>query len=147
MWLQSFDDVYCDERPGGTPLDELVVLLAKLARIMDDPGAALLMDNPWAEALRDLRLSVAEHATPAQVERWVSAMNAYFHGLLWETVQRTSGAPQEIDDYVAMWLKQSGVHPCTVFTDIVSGYEVPDREWSLPAAGAARHGRGHRRLG
>jgi hypothetical protein len=138
MWLQSFDDVYCDERPGGTPLDELVVLLAKLTRIMDDPGAALLPDNPWAESLRDLRLSVAEHASPVQAERWVTAMNAFFEGLLWETVQRTSEAPQEVDDYVSMWLKQSGVHPCTVFTDIVCGYEVPAHEWALPRVQALR---------
>lgn len=132
MWLQSFDDVHSDEKPGGTPLDEYIVLLARLTRIIEDPRAPLLADNPWANALRDLRLELAENATAVQVDRWVQATIEYFDGLLWEAVNRTRDAPPPVDDYVAMWLKQSGVYPCIVFTDIVCGYEVPAADWAQP---------------
>ncbi len=132
MWLQSFDDVHSDEKPGGTPLDEYVVLLAKLARILEEPRADLLPGNRWAAALRDLRLDVEAHATHAQLDRWVRAHIDYFDGLLWEAVNRAQGASPGIDDYIAMWLKQSGVYPCIAFTDLACGYEVPAADWHDP---------------
>ncbi len=133
MWLQSFDDVHSDERPGGAvPPDEYIVLLSKLIRIIEDPAADMLPGNRWAEALRDLRLAIAENATPAQVERWNQATAEYFTGLLWEAVNRAEDRVPSLNDYVAMWLKQSGVYPCIVFTDIACGYEVPATGWSDP---------------
>jgi Terpene synthase family 2, C-terminal metal binding len=138
MWLQSFDDVHSDEKPGGTPLDEYIVMLARLTRIIEDPHAPLLTGNPWANALRDLRLELAEKATAVQVDRWVQATIEYFDGLLWEAVNRTRNAPPSVDDYVAMWLKQSGVYPCIVFTDIVCGYEVPAADWARPSVRTLR---------
>jgi len=132
MWLQSFDDVHSDEKPGGTPPDELIELLARLTRVIEDPRAPMLPDNPWARALRDLRLDVAEHATAVQVDRWVQANVEYFSGLLWEAVNRAENRVPALNDYVAMWLKQSAVYPCIVFTDIACGYEVPAAEWSDP---------------
>jgi hypothetical protein len=132
MWLQSFDDVHSDEPTGGTSVDDFVVLLAKLTRVIEDPDAPLLRDNPWARALRDLRLSIGKAATPAQTDRWVQAHIDYFQGLLWEAVQRTRGHMPGVDDYVNMWLKQSGVLPCIVFTDIACGYELPADLWADP---------------
>ena len=60
MWLQSFDDVYADEKLGGTPLDEYIVLLSKLSRVIESPYSPILLDNPWACALRDLRLELGK---------------------------------------------------------------------------------------
>ncbi|WP_089104982.1 terpene synthase family protein [Streptomyces hyaluromycini] len=138
MWLQSFDDVHSDEKPGATPPEEYIPLLAGLTRIMEDPQAPLLPDNPWAHALRDLRLDVGERATDVQTERWVQANVEYFDGLLWEAVNRAEGRIPSLDDYVAMWLKQSGVYPCIVFTDIACGYEVPAADWAAPRARTLR---------
>ncbi|MFD4600975.1 cytochrome P450 [Streptomyces sp. NPDC058464] len=90
----------------------------------------MLPDNPWAQALRDLRLDVGERATDVQTERWVQANVEYFDGLLWEAANRAEGRIPSLDDYVAMWLKQSGVYPCVVFTDIACGYEVPAADWA-----------------
>jgi hypothetical protein len=132
MWLQSFDDVYSDEKPGGTPLHEYIVLLGKLARILEEPRADLLPGNRWAAALRDLRLDVEVHSSVAQLDRWVRAHIDYFDGLLWEAVNRAEGRSPGMDDYVTMWLKQSGVYPCIAFTDLACGYEVPANGWLDP---------------
>jgi len=132
MWLQSFDDVYSDETPGGTPLHDYVVLLGKLARILEEPRADLLPGNRWAAALRDLRLEVVAHASTVQLDRWVRAHLDYFDGLLWEAVNREADRGPDVDDYVTMWLKQSGVYPCIAFTDIACGYEVPAAGWTDP---------------
>lgn len=138
MWLQSFDDVHSDEPSVPVPLKEYIVLLGTLARILEDPGCRLLPENRWASALRDLRLEIGRHATLVQVDRWVQANVDYFDGLLWEAVNRSSNQEPSLNDYVAMWLKQSGVYPCIVFTDIVCGYEVAPADWSNPRVRALR---------
>ncbi|MEU8637694.1 hypothetical protein AB0C38_36410 [Amycolatopsis sp. NPDC048633] len=133
VWLQSFDDVHSDERPGGAlPPHDYITLLSKLTRIIEDPAADVLPGNRWADALRDLRLAVAENASPVQVDRWIHATTEYFAGLLWEAVNRAENRVPTLNDYVAMWLKQSGVYPCIVFTDIACGYEVSAADWSGP---------------
>jgi|SRR5579859_2948351 len=131
-WLWSFDDVHNDESSEEMPINEKIILLGKLTRIMEDPNSRLLMDNPWANALRDLRLEVAKYATPVQVERWVQANIEYFTGSLWEAVNRMEGEVPSLDDYVTMYLKQCAIYPTIVFTDIACGYELPAAEWSDP---------------
>ena len=138
MWLQAFDDVHCDEKHGGTSLEEHIILLGKLTRIIEEPRSQLLLDNRWARSLRDLRLEVGEHATAVQVDRWIQANIEFFNGSIWEVVNRNEELVPTINDYVMMWLKQSAIYPMIVFTDIVSGYEVPAAEWSDPKARVLR---------
>jgi hypothetical protein len=138
LWLQSFDDVHSDEPSVPIPLKEYIVLLGTLARILEDPGCRLLQENRWASALRDLRLAVGRYATPVQLDRWVQANVDYFDGLLWEAVNRDNNRVPSLIDYVAMWLKQSGVYPCIVFTDIVCAYELGPADWSNPRVRALR---------
>jgi hypothetical protein len=138
LWLQSFDDVHSDERTVQIPLDEYILLLGDLTRVMEDPQCTLLANNRWANALRDLRLDVARYGTHVQVDRWVQANAEYFNGLLWEAVNRSRDQVPNLAEYVAMWLKQSGVYPCIVFTDIVCGYELHSHDWSHPGVRALR---------
>jgi (+)-(1E,4E,6S,7R)-germacra-1(10),4-dien-6-ol synthase len=132
MWLQSFDDVFSDEREEPIALSDYVVLLGKLARMLEDPDCDLLPDNRWAAALQDLRRAIADRVSPVLLERWIRAHIDYFDGLLWEAAGRTKNRPLSLDDYVAMWLKQSGVYPCIAFTDLACGYEVPSAAGCSP---------------
>lgn len=129
MWLQSFDDVFSDEREEPIALADYVVLLGKLARMLEEPQCDLLPGNRWAAALQDLHRAIADQAGPVLLERWVRAHLDYFDGLLWEAAGRANGRSLSLDDYVAMWLKQSGVYPCIAFTDLACGYEVPASAW------------------
>ncbi|WP_395676126.1 hypothetical protein [Inquilinus sp.] len=129
MWLQSFDDVFSDERADAMPLQDYVVLLGKLARMLEEPDCDLLPGHRWAAALQDMHRAIASHAGPVQLDRWVRAHIDYFDGLLWEAARRLDRGPASLDDYVSMWLKQSGVYPCIAFTDLACGYEVPASSW------------------
>lgn len=133
MWLQSFDDVFSDEREQPIALADYVVFLGKLARMLEEPDCDLLPGNRWAAALQDLHRTIASQVSPVLLERWVRAHIDYFDGLLWEAAGRAGNRPLSLDDYVAMWLKQSGVYPCIAFTDLACGYEVPAAAWASPA--------------
>jgi len=133
MWLQSFDDVHSDEKPGGTPPDEYIVLLAKLTRILEDPRTPMLLDNPWAQALRESAFAVAEHATAVQVDRWVQANVEYFRRLPVGGGQ-PSGEPgaraERLRRHVAEAVRCLPVHRVHRYR---VRYEVPAPEWSDPA--------------
>ncbi|MCM3923603.1 hypothetical protein ND748_18275 [Frankia sp. AiPs1] len=136
LWLYTFDDTHCDERPGGTTPEELIVTVTQLARIIEAPGSRVLAGNPWAEALRDLRLRLADCATATQVERWVVELTRYFLGLPWEAANRRRGVEPSLDDYVVMWSYVAAMLPSVMFTDIAGGYEVPAQQMSAPAVRA-----------
>jgi hypothetical protein len=104
--------------------------LNKIGRTIESPQAPILLDNPWACALRDLRLELGKYATPAQVDRWIQSNLDYFSGLLWEAAVRSENRLLSVDEYVAMWIKLSAVHTVLVFTDITGDYEVSANEWS-----------------
>lgn len=127
-----FDDPHCDHIGPDIDPCEPVRILTQLSRVLEAPGASLLAGNPWIEALLDVRRRIVEHASPAQLARWLGACQMYCLASVWEAAYQRTGTLPTLDDYVTMRLPNGGVQMYTTLDDVLEGYELPARELARP---------------
>ncbi|MEV4925051.1 terpene synthase family protein [Streptomyces roseoverticillatus] len=127
-WLFAFDDAVCDERLGGSTPGSLATYLTRMARMLETPTVPMLRDDKWAMSLLDIQLTLAAHATPAQVYRWVDQVQDYFTGLVWEAAIRETGEIASLSDYIMMWQKNSATLSALAFIEVAGGYVLTAEE-------------------
>ncbi|MEU6708146.1 terpene synthase family protein [Streptomyces wuyuanensis] len=129
MWLFALDDGYCDESTHGKDPGYMARMVGGLSCILDNPNSPAPRAGRCAEALRDVRLRVAERASRPQLHRWTCAVRDYLFGVVWEAANRQYGQVPQIHDYIAMREHASGIHTLFNALDLNGGYEVPTPLW------------------
>ncbi|MFF3216895.1 hypothetical protein ACFYYB_40520 [Streptomyces sp. NPDC002886] len=126
-WVFAFDDL-CDEELPNLTSTQMLTMVARLQRTIEAPEVPL-GDDPFALALRDIRLRVDTMATPVQTRRWVDAMRGYF---LAEARIGPDGAPpggpEEVSDYLLTRMHSGAALAVPVLLD-AAGSALPAPLW------------------
>jgi hypothetical protein len=131
FWLWAFDDLECDETVAGHSAGDLVLQLCDLARTCEAPVWTSSPD-PFIAALADLRCELERVATPVQVARWSSSMQAYFLANTAATIQNSRGVVPDLDTYVSLRIHSGAVKPTLMLLDVADGYELPAAQLERP---------------
>ncbi|GAA3642480.1 hypothetical protein GCM10022267_31360 [Lentzea roselyniae] len=126
-WTFAFDDI-CDEgalhgRPG-----ELAETTVRLLRVLEAPYLPIHGD-PFAEALRAVRLRLDSLATPVQIGRWIEAMRGSFFVDLYKACNLVRGVTPTLDDFAYFRLYSGGALAFPVLTHIVDNIPLPQETW------------------
>ncbi|MFJ5261121.1 hypothetical protein ACIQAC_11740 [Streptomyces sp. NPDC088387] len=131
FWLWAFDDLECDEAGDDLSAGNLTLLLCDLARVVEAPSGRSAA-NPILATLADLRRQLEEVATPVQVARWASAMQAYFLANTGVAIQNQRHLVPDLDTYVTLRIHSGAVKPTLMLLDVADGYELPPAELERP---------------
>ncbi|WP_329316587.1 selina-4(15),7(11)-diene synthase [Streptomyces sp. NBC_01262] len=128
LWIFGVDDGYCEEGELGTRPGELLGALARLIRVAQNPEAPMLVDDPLALGLRDLRYRMDRYGTPVQVTRWVEALGDYFQAVVWESFHRVQGTVPSLNDYTMMRMYDGATPIILPMLEMGYGYELQPNE-------------------
>ncbi len=129
LWLFGVDDGHCE---GGTSWAAGRATTAgelhRLLRVAHNPEAPLMLDDPLAAGLRDLRLRVDRYGTAGQAARWVDTLREYFFAVVWEAGYRRSGTVPRLNDYTLMRLYDGATTVVLPLLEMGHGYELQPHE-------------------
>ncbi|GHI85823.1 selina-4(15),7(11)-diene synthase [Streptomyces xanthophaeus] len=128
MWLFGVDDGYCEEGVLGQRPGDLAGTLHRLLRVAQNPEAPLLLDDPLAGGLRDLRARVDVYGTDTQAARWVACLREYALSVVWEASHRRAGTVPSLSDYTLMRLYDGATTVIFPLLQMAHGYELPADE-------------------
>lgn len=136
-WLFAVDDGCCEEgefdaRPGA-----LAGLLSRLLRVAQNPGVAMMLGDPLADGVRDLRRRIDRHSTVGQAARWVDSLREYFLSVVWEAEYRSRGTVPDLNDYTLMRLYDGATSVIFPLLEIGHGYELLPHERDSTSVRAA----------
>ncbi|WP_412074865.1 selina-4(15),7(11)-diene synthase [Streptomyces xanthophaeus] len=137
MWLFGVDDGYCEEGILGQRPGDLAGTMHRLLRVAQNPEAPMLLDDPLAGGLRDLRSRVDEYGTDAQAARWVACLREYALSVVWEASHRRAGTVPSLSDYTLMRLYDGATTVIFPLLQMGHGYELPADEADTKAVRAA----------
>jgi hypothetical protein len=138
LWLFGVDDGHCEEGELGRRPGELAAVLHRLLRIAQNPEAPIMLDDPLANGLRDLRLRIDRYGTAGQAARWVDALREYHFSVVWEASHRTAGTIPDLDDYTLMRLYDGATSVVLPLLEMGHGYELwPHERDQKPVRAAA----------
>jgi hypothetical protein len=142
IWLFGVDDGLCEEGEIGTQPGELIGALSRLIRVAQNPEAPMLVEDPLAQGLRDLRFRMDLHGTPVQVARWIDALREYFTSVVWEASFRSRGEVPDLNDYTLMRIYDGATSVILPLLEMGQGYELQANErdhTSVRALGEMAH--------
>ncbi|WP_455360045.1 selina-4(15),7(11)-diene synthase [Streptomyces sp. SYSU K21746] len=128
LWLFGVDDGYCEEGQLGRRPGALAAVLHRLLRVAQNPEAPMLLDDPLAQGLRDLRRRVSRYGTAGQAARWVDALREYFFSVVWEASHRSEGSVPTLNDYALMRLYDGATSVVLPLLEMGHGYELQPHE-------------------
>ncbi|WP_236238790.1 selina-4(15),7(11)-diene synthase [Streptomyces sp. CC228A] len=128
LWLFGVDDGHCEEGELGRRPGDLAGELHRLLRVAHNPEAPLMLDDPLAAGLRDLRLRVDRYGTVGQAARWVDTLREYFFAVVWEAGYRRSGTVPRLNDYTLMRLYDGATTVVLPLLEMGHGYELQPHE-------------------
>lgn len=129
LWLFGVDDGYCEESDIGHRPDELGITLDRLLRVAQIPRAPMLLDDPLANGLRDLRHRMeAAGATGSQIARWVSALREYNEAVIREAALRRANAIPSLDDYTLIRLYSGATTVVLPMLELGHGHALDESE-------------------
>lgn len=137
MWLFGVDDGYCEEGILGQRPGDLAGTMHRLLRVAQNPEAPMLLDDPLAGGLRDLRSRVDEYGTDTQAARWVACLREYALSVVWEASHRRAGTVPSLSDYTLMRLYDGATTVIFPLLQMGHGYELPADEADAKAVRAA----------
>lgn len=137
LWLFGVDDGCCEEDDLGRRPGELAGTLQRLLRVAQNPEAPLLLDDPLAGGLRDLRARVDKYGTGSQAARWVGHLREYFFSVVWEASHRRAGTVPSLTDYTLMRLYDGATTVVFPLLEMAHGYELQPYERDYRAVRAA----------
>ncbi|MEZ0094257.1 selina-4(15),7(11)-diene synthase [Streptacidiphilus sp. EB129] len=128
LWLFGVDDGHCEEGELGRLPGQLTATLGRLLRIAQNPEVPMMLGDPLAMGLRDLRHRLSDHATPGQVVRWIDALREYFFTVVWEASHRSAGTVPDLNDYTLMRLYDGATSVVLPLLEMGHGYELQPHE-------------------
>ncbi|WP_354645110.1 selina-4(15),7(11)-diene synthase [Kitasatospora camelliae] len=137
LWLFGVDDGCCEEGELGRRPGELLGMLSRLLRVAQNPEAPMLLEDPLALGLRDLRRRISRYGTPGQVARWVDALREYFLSVVWEAEHRSRETVPDLNDYTLMRIYDGATSVVLPLLEMGHGYELQPYERDRTAVRAA----------
>ena len=137
LWLFGVDDGFCEEGELGTRPGELLAALSRLLRVAQNPEVPMLLDDPLAQGLRDLRYRLDQYGTPGQIARWVDALREYCLSVGWEAEHRSHGSVPDLNDYTLMRIYDGATSVVLPLLEMGHGYELQPHERDSNAVRAA----------
>lgn len=137
MWLFGVDDGYCEEGELSRRPGELSGVLSRLLRVAQNPEAPMLVDDPLAHGLRDLRRRISQYGTAGQVARWIDALREYFFAVVWEAEHRSRETVPDLNDYVLIRTYDGATSVVLPLLEMGQGYELQPYERDRTAVRAA----------
>lgn len=138
IWLFGVDDGYCEDGEIGNHPGELAVELSRLLRVAQNPEVPMLLDDPLAAGLRDLRYRIGQYGTAGQIARWVDALREYFFSVVGEASHRSKGSMPSLNDYTLMRIYDGATSVVPPLLEMGHGYELHsserDHDWVRAAA-------------
>ncbi|MBT1184815.1 terpene synthase [Streptomyces sp. CJ_13] len=128
LWLFGVDDGHCEEGDLGQRPGDLAGALHSLLRVAQHPQAPLLLDDPLARGLRDLRARIDEFGTASQAARWVACLREYAFSVVWEASHRSAGTVPSLTDYTLMRLYDGATTVVFPLLEMGHGYELQPYE-------------------
>ena len=133
-WLFIVDD-YFDQADAGRNPASLGCYLSRLTdRLVPHPSSPDAdCDDPAVNALSDLvRRSYAASSTESW-SRLRSSVAEYLAACLWESTNRASGQPLDLDTYTQMRVSTGAMMVVFHLADVTDGVELSDAVRGLPA--------------
>ena len=137
LWLFGVDDGFCEEGDLGTRPGELLAALSRLLRVAQNPEAPMLLNDPLAQGLRDLRHRLDAYGTAGQIARWVDALREYCLSVGWEAEHRSHGSVPDLNDYTLMRIYDGATSVVLPLLEMGHGYELQPHERDDRAVRAA----------
>jgi len=125
IWNVSFDDEYCDEGPMSSRPGDLARVLSLILRSIEVPELEGVTSDKYAAALRDIRLRLDRHASPAQMRRWVEAMRGWFMAETWKAGNVAANRTPTLEEYVLLRLYSGGPLTFPILAGIAEGHDLP----------------------
>ncbi|MFF8386416.1 selina-4(15),7(11)-diene synthase [Streptomyces kanasensis] len=135
LWLSGLG--HGEEGEHGRRPGDLAGELHRLLRVAQNPEVPLLLDDPLAAGLRDLRLRIDRYGTPGQAARWADALREYCFCVVWEAAHRRAGTVPDLDDYTLTRLYGGATSAVLPLLEIGHGYELQPHERDRTAVRAA----------
>ncbi|WP_188187147.1 terpene synthase family protein [Nonomuraea sp. SYSU D8015] len=131
FWLWAFDDGFCENERTGHRAAAVARALPSLLESLDgdrdpEPGDA------FGLALRELLDRISAMATPAQVDRWRSAVKEYLFAQIWEAANREADLIPSLEEYLLMRRTTGATYTCFALIDIGGGYRIETEDWYHP---------------
>ncbi len=127
-WGFAFDD-RSDDGALARDLAGFVAYTHRLMRLLETPDPRTRETDPTLAAIVDLSTRFSAQVTHAQHRRWVDAHRSWLFGV---TAQIAAAGVPDLDRYLTIRLNNAAGEVVTVMTELVTGYEIPDSEYSHP---------------
>ncbi|MGI5347430.1 terpene synthase family protein [Streptomyces sp. CA-250714] len=126
------DDVH-DEGPAADRAGRFADLATRLVRVLEAPDARVgRPEDILTPPTRELALRAHQWATPTQIRRCAETHRAWFLAMLWEFGHRAAQTTPALNDYAHLRQHTAAGAATLVWSEIIDGEEIPDRELSSP---------------
>ncbi|MFC6081868.1 4-epi-cubebol synthase [Sphaerisporangium aureirubrum] len=129
VWLFAFDDAFCESDRRAA---EIARALPQLLAVLDDAGAGEEAADPFARALLDVKLRVAEAGNPDQLDRWRWVTKDYLFAQVWEAANREDDIVPTYGDYIFMRRRTGAMLTVFALIDLAAGHPLTAAEWRHP---------------
>lgn len=124
-WAFAYDDEWCDEGPVTKKPEAMIMATAQMNRALECPEYPVSPDERYALSMQELRIRLARHATPEQVNRVVEAQKGYF---IAEMVKAGCMNPT-LDECTFLRLNGGGGMIFPVLRHVVAGIDITQDEY------------------
>lgn len=130
-WGFVFDDVI--EHSAADQLTSVADRHFGLVRFTDRPECAVLADDPFARAFREIWNRFKELSSPAVFRRWVEHNRRFALGVVWGCIYRQAGLVPTPDTVTSIRLLDAGgPNYGTGLIELANGFEVPADDIAHP---------------
>jgi Terpene synthase family 2, C-terminal metal binding len=134
MWLSACDDEFDEWRYRQRP-SELLTWISRIQRMIELPVIAQRnreTDDAYAAAIRDLKLRLADIASPSLVARWAGTVRAGLFAWAREAVIQAEGDTPSLDDYATTRIESIVMKPLLAVAAAIQRPEISDAELQRP---------------
>ncbi|MEO3812692.1 4-epi-cubebol synthase [Sphaerisporangium sp. B11E5] len=129
VWLFAFDDAFCESDRRAA---EIARALPQLLGVLDDLCVGEEARDPFARALLDVTLRVAEAGNPDQLDRWRWVTKDYLFAQVWEAANREDDIVPTYGDYIFMRRRTGAMLTVFALIDLATGAPLTPAEWRHP---------------
>lgn len=108
MVVFAFDDDFCDEGPTRNDPAGLAAAVARIHRAIEAPEHIEDPDDKYALAFRDIRVRLAQRASPELVAQWVDAVKGWYLLEIFKAANIARGVKPSLSDGANLRLQCGG---------------------------------------
>ncbi|MFE6690956.1 hypothetical protein ACFVFQ_31355 [Streptomyces sp. NPDC057743] len=139
--LEIISDLYCwqfvfDDLIEDLAARDLVAAANRqfgLQRLLDAPESPIPEDDPFAEALTDIRRRFIQSAPTTVWRRWIELNRAFCTGVTWACIYRATNTVPSFDEFAVLRPLDAGApNSGAALIELAEGFAVPDDHLDHP---------------